>query len=128
MMVLSVMALVACQKTATKIPCYAWTSGPGQATDAEIKAQFEDWKAKGIDGLLYSGGQQPETYARVGKIAKAAGLEFQAWIPTMVQGGNPKLTADLYAVNGKGNRLLTSLPMLIITSSCVPIGKRSSPF
>ncbi|MBP8790034.1 MAG: hypothetical protein KBH01_01235 [Breznakibacter sp.] len=102
MMMLSVLALAGCQKPATKIPCYAWASGPGQATDAEIKALFEDWKAKGIDGLLYSGGQQPENYARVGKIAKAAGLEFQAWIPTMVQGGNPKLTADLYAVNGKG--------------------------
>src|SRR5665648_110358 len=60
----------------TKIQCYAWLGGPGQATDTEIRTQFTDLKKKGIDGLMYSGGQNPETYMRVGKIAKEAGLEF----------------------------------------------------
>ncbi len=96
------LVLSSCVQKSVKIPCYAWTSGPGEATDSEIKFQFDDWKSKGIDGLLYSGGQQPETYARVGKIAKAAGLEFHAWIPAMVQSGHAQLTPDVYAVNGKG--------------------------
>lgn len=97
------LALVSCstQKT-TKIPCYAWLGGPGKATDAELKAQFTDLQKKGIDGLMYSGGQQPETYQRIGKIAKEAGLELHAWIPTMIQGVNPKLKPEWYAINGRG--------------------------
>ena len=98
-----VLFLFSCtQQNQSKITVYAWMGGPGKLTDAEIKAQFEDLKEKGLDGLMYSGGHDPETYRRVGKIAKAAGLEFHAWIPTMVQGKNPKLDSAWYAVNGLG--------------------------
>lgn len=95
--------LFACSETKQpKITVYAWTGGPGKATDTELKTKFDDWKQKGIDGLMYNGGHDPETYRRVGKVAKAAGLEFHAWIPTMVQGNNPKLDSAWYAVNGLG--------------------------
>ena len=86
----------------TKIPCYAWMGGPGKATDKELKAKFTDLKKKGIDGLMYSAGQDPETYKRVGKIVKDAGMEFHAWIPTLIQKPNPKLKWEWYAVNGLG--------------------------
>ena len=43
-----------------------------------------------------------ETYQRVGRIAKDLGLEFHAWIPTMVQAKHPELPSELYAVNGLG--------------------------
>ena len=86
----------------TKIPCYAWLGGPGKATDKELKAKFTDLKKKGIDGLMYSAGQNPETYKRVGKIVKEAGMEFHAWIPTLIQKTNPKLKQEWYAVNGLG--------------------------
>ncbi|TMU56983.1 hypothetical protein [Flagellimonas algicola] len=85
-----------------KIPVYAWLGGPGNATDAEITTEFKDLKAKGIDGLMYNGGHDPATYKRVGKLAKEAGLEFHTWIPTMVQGKNPKLKKEWYAINGNG--------------------------
>jgi hypothetical protein len=85
-----------------KIPAYAWLSGPGKATDKAIKAEFRDLKKKGIDGLMYSGGQDPATYSRVGKIAKEVGLEFHAWIPTLVQPKEGLLDHSLYAVNGLG--------------------------
>ncbi|MEH6679360.1 MAG: hypothetical protein V7724_02375 [Sediminicola sp.] len=85
-----------------KIPVYAWTGGPGDATDQELGAMFQDYKEKGVDGLMYNGGHDPETYRRVGKIAKEAGMEFHTWIPTMVQGENPKLPHELYAVNRNG--------------------------
>ena len=52
----------------TKIPVYAWLGGPGESTDEELKSQFEDFKMKGIDVLMYNGGQEPEVYERVGKI------------------------------------------------------------
>jgi hypothetical protein len=90
------------EKEEYKVPVHAWLGGPGEATDQELKDQFSDLKSKGIDALMYNGGQDPETYRRVGKIAKKAGLEFHTWIPTMVQRENPKLQPGWYAVNGKG--------------------------
>src|SRR5210317_1784922 len=85
-----------------KIPCYAWVGSDKDATDQELKAQFQDLKDKGIDGLMYSGGQDPETYRHIGKIVKEVGLEFHAWIPTLIQHNNPKLKPEWYALNGLG--------------------------
>ena len=85
-----------------KIPVYAWTGGPGEATDGELATKFKGFKDHGIDGLMYNGGHDPATYKRVGKIAKDAGLEFHTWIPTMIQQENPKLKLEWYAINGKG--------------------------
>ena len=85
-----------------KVPVYAWLGGPGEATDEEIQMNFTDLKNEGIIGLMYNGGHDPETYKRVGAIAKEAGLEFHAWIPTMLQRDNPKIDPSWYAINGKG--------------------------
>ncbi len=101
--VFALFVLVSCgTKSTTKVPCFAWLGGPGEATDIELKADFTDLKEKGIDGLMYNGGQDPAVYQRVGKIAKEAGLEFHTWIPTMVQGRDKNISPDLYAVNGNG--------------------------
>lgn len=89
-------------RTEIKVPVYAWLGGPGSATDEEIRVSFTDLKNRGIVGLLYNGGHNPETYKRVGGIAGEVGLEFQTWIPTMIQGKNPKLPHELYALNGLG--------------------------
>ncbi len=86
----------------TKIPCYAWMGGPGDATDNQITSEFKDLKEKGIDGLMYSAGRDPEVYRRVAKIAKAAGLEFHAWIPTLTQNNNPDMKPEWFALNGIG--------------------------
>jgi len=107
---IAIILLTACSSPAGKkkqqsdiqVPVYAWLGGPGKATDQEIRDNFTDLKNKGIIGLLYNGGHDPETYKRVGGIAHEVGLEFQTWIPTMIQGKNPKLPPDLYAFNGLG--------------------------
>ncbi len=90
-----------------KVPVYAWMGGPNNATDQEIKANFTDLKNKGLIGLMYNGGHDPKTYQRVGRIAKEAGLEFHTWIPSLIQGKNPKLDPDLYAINGLGESAFT---------------------
>jgi len=101
--VCSLFLLMSCStKQSTKVPCFAWIGGPGEATDAELSENFKDLKEKGIDGLMYNGGHDPAVYQRVGKIAKEAGLEFHTWIPTMVQGRDKNIPAELYAVNGNG--------------------------
>jgi len=89
-------------ESSEKIPVFAWLGGPGEATDTEIRDQFQDLKDKGIDGLMYNGGQDPATYERVGAIAKEIGLAFHTWIPTMVQGDTTKIDPDWYAVSGEG--------------------------
>lgn len=100
---LAVFFAVSCSsQKAAKIPCYAWLGGPGKATDAELKAEFADLKDKGIDGLMYSAGRDPEVYRRVGKIAKEVGLEFHTWIPTLTQNNNPDMKPEWYAINGVG--------------------------
>ncbi len=95
-----------CAEEKSKIPVYAWTGGPGNATDMELSERFLDYKEKGIDGLLYNGGHDPNTYKRVGALVKEAGMEFHAWIPTMVQGKNPNISEDLYAQNRNGESAL----------------------
>ncbi|MDH3648555.1 MAG: hypothetical protein OEQ53_02675 [Saprospiraceae bacterium] len=89
-----------------KIPVYAWTTGPAELTNEALISQFIDLKEKGIDGLMYNGGQDPATYKRVGKLVRDAGMEFHAWIPAMVQKKTPKIQAEWYGVNGKGENAL----------------------
>jgi len=105
---LFLLLIISCQtqEEMHKIPVYAWSSGPGEATDAELATEFADLKSKGIDGLMYNGGQDPETYKRVGKLVKEAGMEFHAWIPTMVQTLKPGLDSSWYGVNGNGESAL----------------------
>lgn len=100
--IVAIFTIVSCSKERNKIPVYAWTGGPGDANDQELRETFKDYKAKGIDGLMYNGGHDPETYKRVGALVKEAGMEFHAWIPTMVQGENPKIAKELYAHNRNG--------------------------
>lgn len=100
-----VLSLTACEER-HKIPVYAWLGGPGDATDKELALQFADLKEKGIDGLMYHGDHNPETYKRVGKLVKESGMEFHTWIPTMVQAKTPKLKEEWYAVNGLGESAL----------------------
>jgi uncharacterized lipoprotein YddW (UPF0748 family) len=93
---------ISCSNPKTKIPVYAWLGGPGKSTDKEILTEFKDLKEKGVDGLMYSAGRDPEVYSRVAKIAKQANLKFYAWIPTLTQNNNPDMKQEWFAINGKG--------------------------
>jgi len=107
----TIVLLFSCsQSPEHKIPVYGWLNGPGMATDKELSNAFTFLKKRGIDGLMYNGGQAPQTYVRVGKIAKNAGLEFYAWIPTLIQGNIQKLGFELYAINGKGESAFENPP------------------
>jgi len=86
-----------------KIPLFVWMGGPGDATDEMLIGKFDTLKMRGVDGIMYNGGHDPATYARVGKIVKEAGMEFHTWIPTMVQHPNPNIDSTWYAINGEGD-------------------------
>jgi len=100
--ILALVFMVSSCTQKTKIPVHAWMGYDEKMTDQELKDQFKDLKSKGIDGIMYNAGHDPETYRKVGKIVKDAGMEFHTWIPTMVQNNNPKLQHEWYAVNGLG--------------------------
>lgn len=105
--IFSVLLLWSCSAPRTdKLPVHAWMGGPGDASDEEIAANFADLKSKGIDALMYNGGHNPETYQRVGKIARETGLELHAWIPTMLQRDAAHIDPDWYGVNGLGESAL----------------------
>ncbi len=59
-----------------KIPVYGWVSGPRNATDQEILDQFTDFKEKGIDGLMYSGGHDPKPIKGWEKLPKKQDWSF----------------------------------------------------
>lgn len=89
-------------KEAYKIPVYAWMGLDKEASDEELTAEFKAFKSRGIDGLMFSAGHDPAAYKRVGALAKLSGLEFHAWIPTMIQNDKPALKPEWYAVNRNG--------------------------
>ncbi len=103
---LTLSLFISCSSKQNKdIKVFAWLGGPGESTDIELSEYFNDLHSKGIDGLMYNGGHNPATYERVAGLAKEAGMEIHAWIPTMIAGG-AKLDSSLYAVNGLGESAL----------------------
>ena len=85
-----------------KIPVYAWMGLDEEASDDELSTEFKAFKKRGVDGLMFSAGHDPAAYKRVGAIAKSTGLDFHAWIPTMIQNDKPELKHEWYAVNRNG--------------------------
>ncbi len=105
------LATFACTpSTENKIPVYAWTSGPGDKSNEELLLEFENWKNKGIDGLLYNAGHDKAVYARVAPLAQQAGLEFHSWIPTLLQSKEGLVDTSLYAVNRRGESTWSNPP------------------
>lgn len=92
----------AADKTKTKIDVYGWEGGNAKATQEELVKQMTDLKAHNLKGVFYNVGFDMEGIKKASKAAKDAGLEFHAWIPTMVQGKNDLIDSSWYAVSREG--------------------------
>jgi len=44
--------------------------GLNHASDEEISTNFKDLRSKGMIGLMYNGGHDPETYRRIGEVTR----------------------------------------------------------
>lgn len=98
---LAAVALTACtQAPQTKIKAYGWQGEGGNTTEQTLQADFSKWKSNGLDGICYNAGQDVEKHRRAAKSAHANGLEYHAWIPTMLKGDAP---SSWYAVNRNGD-------------------------
>lgn len=97
---MALLAVTACtQKTKEPIKVYGWEGEGAQTTEQTLQTSFSNLKSKGLHGICYNAGHDVEKHRRAAKAAHDNGMEYQAWIPAMLQGG---LDSTLYAVNRKG--------------------------
>lgn len=101
-------AVSSCQQDAAKadIPVYGWYKwDPATVSADSLKAQFEEWKNHGIVGVCVEcGGFELERIATAAKLAHEAGLEYHAWVPSMLQGDKD---STWYTVNRLGKSAFT---------------------
>ncbi len=94
------LAVTACTpKESEKIKVYGWEGEGAKTTEQTLEKSFSNLQSKGLHGICYNAGHSIEKHQRAARIAKANGLEYQAWIPAMLHGG---VDSTLYAVNRKG--------------------------
>ena len=86
------------KKEESKLPVYVWQSINSHCDMDTLQRDFHVWKSHGVTGVCIETGsldQVREASAR----AHAEGLEYHAWIPSMLRKGLPH---DWYAVNRLG--------------------------
>ena len=86
-------------KAGAVVPVYAWTGWDEKTTAQNLLKQFKDWKKRGVVGVCVNCGFNLDRIREASHMAHKAGLEYHAWIPTMVQGG---LDSTWYTVNRLG--------------------------
>lgn len=97
---IAALLLMSCsQQPQTKITAYGWQGENSNTTESSLHKDFSKWSAHGLDGICYNAGQDVDKHRRAARIAKENGLEYHAWIPTMVQGD---VDSTWYAVNRNG--------------------------
>ena len=93
------LATIGVSAKGAKIPVYAWSGWGENTTEKSLTADFKAWKKHGVTGVCINAGMDVEKIAVAAKVAKKVGMEYHAWVPTMVQGGKPK---SWYTVNRLG--------------------------
>lgn len=100
LIVVSVFLMTAYGQTSTaKVPVYVWFGVGPNTTSESLANDFAKWKQHGVVGVCANVGFNAERARMAAIAAKAAGLEFHAWIPTMLQGGKD---STWYTVNRLG--------------------------
>ena len=91
--------LMMLMKAGAVVPVYAWTGWDEKTTAQDLLKQFKDWKKRGVVGVCVNCGFNLDRIREASHMAHKVGLEYHAWIPTMVQGG---LDSTWYTVNRLG--------------------------
>lgn len=98
---LSFVLLLAAHTGFAAVPVYVWQGWDDTAHPARLAADFAALKAHGVTGVCFNAGFDTVKTAVAARAAHAAGLEYHAWTPCMLQGAKP---ATWYAVNRLGVR------------------------
>lgn len=93
--------MVSCKQGAEpSIKAYAWYKWNTETVSEDsLKVEFEKWKSHGIIGVCVECGFDFDKVARCAAIAHEVGLEYHAWAPSMLQGGQD---STWYTVNRLG--------------------------
>ncbi len=86
----------------SKIRVYGWENAPRGGFDVDSLAkQFENLRENHIQGVFYGTGFNVENTTKAAQAAKAQGMEFYTWVPTMLQRGEG-IDSSWYAVSREG--------------------------
>lgn len=100
-MALGLFAASCTKENTTDFAVYGWYKwNPEQVSPDSLKAEFEMWKSHGMVGVCVEcGGFDTARIRTAAKIAHEVGLEYHAWVPSMLQGGKD---STWYTVNRLG--------------------------
>lgn len=95
----TVLAVVACSAPVKEpIPVYMWQRVSTRTNLDTLQQQFRLWKSHGVTGVCIDAHNLERT-REVSARAHAEGLEYHAWVPSMLRSGLPH---EWYAVNRLG--------------------------
>ena len=98
--IIALVCLVACNsKKADTIPVYAWMGWGEQTNEESLRQDFSSWKEKGLTGICFNAGFDTAKIKIAARVAKELGLEYHAWIPSMLASG---CDSTWYTVNRLG--------------------------
>ena len=89
---------VGCAPVKEPIPVYMWHRVSTQVNLDTLQQQFKFWKSHGVTGVCIDA-RNLELTREVSARAHAEGLEYHAWVPSMLRNGLPH---EWYAVNRLG--------------------------
>lgn len=97
--ILLILSLLCSLAAGAQLPVYVWQGWGDDTTADKLRADFKQWRAKGVTGVCFNAGNDSARIALAARLAHEAGLEYHAWVHTMVQKGLPK---EWYTVNRLG--------------------------
>lgn len=99
--------LTACtgSKEKNSVKLYGWSGwNERQVSEDSLRTLFQEWKDHGLVGVCINCGFDLDKTRRAAAIAHEVGLEYHAWAPSMLQGGQDSLW---YTVNRLGQSAYT---------------------
>ena len=90
--------LAACSAPKAEVPVYVWHMIGNNTPLDSLQKDFQAWKSHGVTGVCIET-RSMEQIEQVAALAHREGLEYHAWIPSMLRSGMPH---EWYAVNRLG--------------------------
>ena len=95
--------IVSCAKKSAPMPVYIWASDNGDPSEETLRENFRLWQEHHVTGVCYNVGWDTTRIKQVSAIAHEYGMEYHAWIPTMLDGDQDP---SWYTVNRLGESSL----------------------
>jgi len=105
---LTTLIFASCAKQAAEVPVYVWGSFGRDADETKIREYCEFLKSHGVTGVCINLAWNFEAVEKVSKIVHECGLEYQAMVSTVTQGGD--FDKSWYTVNRLGESAYDNPP------------------